>query len=79
MPVVESSPGDCSLNLGSIGVPRRCGHASWMLIEATEDGVRPHLREVGFDVEAAVGDLHARGYPNAVFMESVLTGARRFG
>ena len=50
-----------------------------MLIEATEDGVRPHLREVGFDVEAAVGDLHARGYPNAVFMASVLTGARRFG
>jgi predicted phosphodiesterase len=65
-----------ALNPGSVGVPRNCAHASWMLIEADADGLRAQRRTVAFDVEAVVGDLHARGYPNASFMESVLTGAR---
>jgi hypothetical protein len=47
-----------------------------MLIEADANGLRAQRREVAFDVEAVVSDLHARGYPNAPFMESVLTGAR---
>jgi predicted phosphodiesterase len=65
-----------ALNPGSVGVPRHCGHASWMLIEADANGLRAQRREVAFDVEAVVNDLDARGYPNASFMESVLTGAR---
>jgi predicted phosphodiesterase len=65
-----------ALNPGSVGVPRTCAHASWMLIEADADGLRTRRREVAFDVEVVVSDLHARGYPNASFMESVLTGTR---
>jgi hypothetical protein len=68
-----------ALNAGSVGVPRHCGYASWMLIDADAAGLRPQLRQVAFDVGAVVGDLHARGYPNAGFMESVLTGARPMG
>jgi hypothetical protein len=47
-----------------------------MLIEAGTNGLCTRRREVAFDVEAVVSDLHARGYPNASFMESVLTGSR---
>lgn len=68
-----------ALNPGSVGVPRHCGHASWMVIDAQDDGLRADLREVAFDVDATVRDLHGRGYPNAAFMESVLTGRRLFG
>ena len=50
-----------------------------MLIEADADGLRTQRREVAFDVEVVVCDLHARGYPNASFMESVLTGTRPMG
>jgi predicted phosphodiesterase len=65
-----------ALNPGSVGVPRNIAHASWMLIEADADGLRAQRREVAFDVGVVVSDLHARGYPSASFMESVLTGAR---
>jgi predicted phosphodiesterase len=65
-----------ALNPGSVGIPRHCAHAAWMLIDADADGLRTRRREVPFDVGAVVGDLHARGYPNATFMESVLTGTR---
>lgn len=65
-----------ALNPGSVGIPRNCAHASWMLIDADTNGLRTRQCEAAFDVEAVVSDLHARGYPNASFMESVLTGAR---
>lgn len=68
-----------ALNPGSVGIPRHCGHASWMVIDAQADGIHADLREVAFDVDATVRDLHDRGYPNAPFMESVLTGLRKFG
>lgn len=68
-----------ALNAGSVGVPRHCGYASWMVIEADANGLRPQRREAAFDVEAVVNDLQARRYPNASFMESVLTGTRAFG
>lgn len=68
-----------ALNPGSVGVPRHCGHASWMVIDARVDGLSVDLREVPFDVDATVRDLHDRGYPNAAYMESVLTGGRVFG
>jgi predicted phosphodiesterase len=68
-----------ALNPGSVGVPRNCAHASWMLIDADADGLRAQRCEVAFDVEAVVSDLHARGYPNAPFMASVLTGTRPMG
>ena len=68
-----------ALNPGSVGVPRHIGHASWLVIDDHADGVRTDPRQVPFDVDSTVGDLHDRGYPNASFMESVLTGGRPFG
>ena len=65
-----------ALNAGSVGIPRHCGYASWMSIEADAQGLRVHPHEVAFDVDAVVEDLHSRGYPNAAFMESILTGTR---
>lgn len=65
-----------ALNAGSVGVPRHIGYASWLLLDADTDGLRPQLREVAFGVDTVVADLHARGYPNAGFMASVLTGSR---
>jgi hypothetical protein len=67
-----------ALNPGSVGVPRKATHASWMLIDADADGIHAQRREATFDVDVVVRDLHARGYPNAPFMESVLTGTRPF-
>lgn len=68
-----------ALNPGSVGLPRRAGRAHWLLIDADRRGVTADLRDVAFDVEGAVADLYRRGYPNAAFLESVLTGARTFG
>jgi hypothetical protein len=65
-----------ALNAGSVGIPRRCGHASWRLIEADAGGFCVQHREVRFDVEAVVSDLYERGYPTAAFTASMLTGAR---
>ena len=78
-PTDRQAGGVRALNPGSVGVPRNCGHASWMVIDAQADGLHVDLREVAFDVDAAVRDLHGRSYPNAPFMESVLTGLRKFG
>jgi hypothetical protein len=47
-----------------------------MVIEADAAGLRAYHREAVFDVSAVVADLHARGYPNASFLESVLEGGR---
>ena len=78
-PTDRSAAGIRALNPGSVGIPRRAGRAGWMLIEADEDGIHVDLRQVGFDVDPVVADLHARGYPNAAFIESVLAGRRAFG
>jgi predicted phosphodiesterase len=67
-----------ALNPGSVGLPRQAGQASWMLIDTHLSPVRVAHRQVAFDVEAVVGDLHSRGYPNASFVESVLDGRRVF-
>ena len=65
-----------ALNAGSVGIPRHCGFASWLLVDADAAGLQSHLRESAFDVDAVVNDLHSRGYPNAGFVESVLTVTR---
>jgi predicted phosphodiesterase len=65
-----------ALNAGSVGIPLRCGYASWMSIEADSQGLCVHRQEAAFDVDGVVEDLYARGYPNAAFMETVLTGTR---
>lgn len=65
-----------TLNPGSVGLPRRAGQASWMLIDAGEWGVEVHRRGVAFDVDEVVSDLYRRRYPNAPFLETVLTGKR---
>jgi putative phosphoesterase len=63
-----------ALNPGSVGLPRRPGYASWMRLDAGSDGIDVQHREVAFDVDGVVSDLHRRGYPNAPFLELVLTG-----
>lgn len=65
-----------ALNPGSVGIPRRTGEASWLLVEADGSGVHIEHRSAAFDVDAVVSDLYGRGYPNAPFLESVLTGRR---
>jgi predicted phosphodiesterase len=71
--------GTRALNPGSVGLPRVAGHARWLLIDADEHQVSVELRRVAFDVATVVSDLHERGYPNASFLEDVLSGTRRFG
>ena len=68
-----------ALNPGSVGLPREPGWARWLLIEVGADGVEVELRRAPFDIGAVVKDLHDRRYPNASFLESVLTGVRVFG
>ncbi|HEY3866804.1 MAG TPA: metallophosphoesterase family protein [Actinocrinis sp.] len=65
-----------ALNPGSVGMPRTCGTAGWLLIE--DDGDAPVVthRCVSFDVDAVVTDLNRRRHPNAEFVGSVLTGRR---
>lgn len=65
------------LNPGSVGLPRTCGTASWLLLEAGGDAPAVTHRHVPFDVEAVVTDLHRRRHPNAEFTASVLTGQRQ--
>ena len=62
------------LNPGSVGVPMRKGRASWMLLEADSGGARAQCRETPYDATSVVRDLHQRGYPNAAWMETNLTG-----
>jgi len=61
-----------ALNCGSVGLSRRSGYASWMVIDASEKTIQIEHREAAFDAEAVVADLHRRGYPNAAFVESIL-------
>ncbi|MBO0731502.1 MAG: hypothetical protein J2P57_19750, partial [Acidimicrobiaceae bacterium] len=62
-----------ALNPGSVGLPGHLGCAWWMVIRAETDGLRAHHREVAFDVDEVLADLHQRSYPDAVSVESVLT------
>ena len=66
------------LNPGSTGLPRRGAGASWMVIDADEDGVRVEHRRAMFDTDAAVDDLHARRHPGADFVEAILRGTHPF-
>lgn len=67
-----------ALNPGSVGLPRRCEGASWMIIEADDAGVRVEHRIAPFDVDAAVADLYARRHPTAAFVEAVLRKEHAF-
>ena len=61
-----------ALNPGSVGLPRRCVGASWMLIDADDTAVQVEHRRAPFDVDEVVADLYARRYPSAAFLESIL-------
>jgi predicted phosphodiesterase len=67
-----------ALNPGSVGLPRGSGGASWMLIETDDHGTRIEHRRAPFDVSEVVADLHARRYPNAAFVETLLNGTHWF-
>ncbi|HET6873172.1 MAG TPA: metallophosphoesterase family protein [Acidimicrobiales bacterium] len=73
-PTVRRVGGVLALNAGSVGVPLNPGYASWMIIEADVDGVRAECLESSYDAEGVVKDLYDRGYPNAAWMETNLTG-----
>jgi predicted phosphodiesterase len=66
-----------ALNPGSTGLPRTCGAASWLLLEDVGADLVVTHRNVPYDVEAVVGDLHRRRHPNAEFVASILTGRRQ--
>jgi predicted phosphodiesterase len=63
-----------ALNPGSTGMPRTCGLAGWLLLEADGEDLAVTHRTVPFDVEAVAADLRRRRHPNAEFVTSVLTG-----
>jgi hypothetical protein len=54
------------VNVGSVGMSfDRPGYAQWGLFTFEENGaVTVDLRNVPYDVEAAVADLQAVGYPD---------------
>lgn len=60
------------LNPGSVGLPRKIGGASWMIIDSKPDRTEVEHRSVGFDVAAVVEALHRRRHPNRDFISSVL-------
>jgi predicted phosphodiesterase len=62
-----------ALNPGSVGLPRRCRGAGWLVVD-DEDGLTVEQHVVPFDIDAVISDSHARRYPNADYVESVLTG-----
>jgi putative phosphoesterase len=66
-----------ALNPGSVGMPRTCGAASWLLLEDDGDALSVVHRSVPFDVDAVVSDLQRRRHPNAEFVTSILTGQRQ--
>ena len=63
-----------ALNPGSTGLPRVCGMASWLLLEADGEAMTVTHRSVPFDAGAVVTGLRNRMHPNAEFVASVLTG-----
>lgn len=60
------------LNPGSIGLPRKPGLASWMLIDSRPERTHVEHRAVEFDVGTVVDALHRRRHPNREFIASVL-------
>ena len=60
------------LNPGSVGLPRRPGSASWMLIDSRPDRAEVEHRSVEFDVRSVVDALYRRRHPNREFIASVL-------
>jgi predicted phosphodiesterase len=67
-----------ALNPGSVGLPRGHVGAAWMLIEADDRGTRIEHRRAPFDAGEVAADLHARRYPNAGFVESILNRTHPF-
>lgn len=66
-----------ALNPGSTGMPRPAGQAGWLFL--TGDGPGDLIVEqhrVPYDVDAVVRDLRRRRHPNAIFVQTVLTGER---
>ncbi len=61
------------LNPGSVGLPRKLGKASWMVLDACADGITVDHRTASFDVDAVVEALDRRRHPNRDFVASVLT------
>ena len=60
------------LNPGSVGLPRRTGSASWMLIDSRPNRAEVEHRSVEFDVPSVVDALYRRRHPNREFIASVL-------
>jgi predicted phosphodiesterase len=60
------------LNPGSVGLPRRLGSASWMLIDSRRDRAEVEHRSVEFDAHSVVDALYRRRHPNREFIASVL-------
>lgn len=63
-----------ALNPGSVGLPRTCGIASWLVLEDDSDDLTVTHRGVPFDAGAVAADLRRRRHPNAEFTAPVLTG-----
>jgi predicted phosphodiesterase len=64
------------LNPGSVGIPRTCGTAGWLLLEDHGESLSVDQRSVPFNVDAVAKDLYQRRHPNADFVSSILTGRR---
>lgn len=60
------------LNPGSVGLPRRTGAASWLVVDSMPEGAAVEHRSVEFDVGAVVEALRRRRHPNREFVASVL-------
>jgi len=61
------------LNPGSVGLPRKGGRASWLLIDSTPTDARVEHRTARFDIAAVIAALDRRRHPNRDFVASVLT------
>ena len=72
-PTDRSVRGVRVLNPGSVGLPRKPGCASWMVIDSASDGSDVQHRSVEFDVSAVAEALRRRRHPNREFITSVLT------
>ena len=62
-----------ALNPGSVGLPRRCLGAGWLVVD-DKDGLTVEQHVVPFDMDAVISDLRSCRHPNADYVESVLTG-----
>jgi putative phosphoesterase len=66
-----------AINPGSTGLPRNAGVANWLLVEEEGGQLTVTHRGVPYDAEATAADMRRRRHPNAEFIISILTGARR--